>query len=181
MKKKFFLLAFSCLMIIDSFSQEMNWVDSKSKIEFAINNLGITTNGNFKGLTGKINWNPNNLANSYFFANIDASTIDTDLGARDKHLKKEDYLDVIHYPSLSFKTSYIKLLSNGQYLAHGLLTIKNISRNIDLIFTVSKQADGYLFTGELKINRRDFNVGGRSLTLSNEVKIKLSAFAKPLL
>lgn len=180
MIKKIQSVLLGLLIISSCLGQQQEWVDSRSKVEFVINNLGIGTKGDFKGLTGKISWNPANPSASSLQASVDASTIDTDIKARDNHLKKEDYFDVAKYPTLSFKSTAISLQANGQYLAKGILTIKDVAKTIELPFTVNKQADGFLFTGEIKINRRDFKVGGRSLTLSNDVKIKLSVFAKNL-
>jgi polyisoprenoid-binding protein YceI len=60
----------------------------------------------------------------------------------------------------------------------GVITIKNVSREISFPFTHTSKDDGILFKGDFKLNRKDFGVGGNSFSLSDEVSIELSIFAK---
>jgi polyisoprenoid-binding protein YceI len=60
----------------------------------------------------------------------------------------------------------------------GNLIIKGVSKEIKFPFKATPKDDGFLFEGEFKINRRDFKVGGNSLSLSDDVTVSLSVFAK---
>jgi polyisoprenoid-binding protein YceI len=61
---------------------------------------------------------------------------------------------------------------------YGNLTIKGVTKPIEFGFGATPKNGGYLFDGEFKINRRDFGVGGNSVSLSDKLTVTLSVFAK---
>ncbi len=174
-----FLVCLSCLLIaVSSSAQNFVPVDNGSAVKFTIKNLGISTSGTFNGLKGKIIFDASNPAATLFKVTVDAGTIDTDINARDNHLKKEDYFDVNKYPLISF-TSLKMVAGNttGTFIITANITIKGITKEISFPFTAVAKNDGYIFTGNFKLNRRDFNVGGNSITLSNNLTVSLSVYA----
>ena len=135
------------------FAQSYTPVDEGSKVHFVIDNFGIATGGDFTGLSGKIKFDP------------------ADLTATD--------FDVKNYPRLLFKSTRITKTNKDGYLyMFGNITIKGVMKEIQFPFTATPKNGGYLFEGSFKLNRRDFNVGGRSLVLSDELTVSLSIFAK---
>ena len=58
----------------------------------------------------------------------------------------------------------------------GKLTIKNVTREISFPFTVEPREGGYLFNGEFKINRIDYEVG-ESSSVSDNLTVILKVFA----
>lgn len=154
-------------------------IDGSSKVHFVIKNFGIKTGGDFKGLKGTIKFLPANLAASAFDVSIDAATIDTDNESRDGHLKKEEYFDVAKYKTIEFKSTKVTLSSTkGRYYVFGNLTIKGVTKPVEFGFGATQQDGGYLFDGEFKINRRDFGVGGSSVSMSDNLTVSLSVLAK---
>ena len=158
-------------------AQQYKPVDSKSEIQFTIKNFGLNTNGTLNGLKGVINFNPSNLSSASFNVSIDVNTINTGVGMRDNHLKGEDYFNAEKYSTINFVSTGVKT-QNGGYIISGQLTIKGISKFISFPFTAVQQNDGMLFTGDFNINRKDFNVGGSSAVLSNNVDVSLKVFAQ---
>ncbi len=162
-------------------AQAYSPADAGSKVKFVIRNLGFNTGGTFSGLNGKIVFDPVNLLNSDFEVSIDAKTIDTDIESRDNHLRGSEYFDVQQFPKLSFKSTKITKSTSSKYLyMFGIVTIKGVAKEIQFPFKATPAGDGYLFEGEFNLNRRDFGVGGNSLTLADEVKISLAVFARRL-
>ncbi len=154
-------------------------IDEGSKVHFVIRNFGIRTGGDFNGLKGKINFDPKNLLVWTFNVSVDASTIDTDNSSRDGHLKKSDYFDVSKYPTINIVSTKVEATETpGIYLLSANLTIKDVTLPVKFNFKVNKKDDGYLFIGDFDINRRDYNVGGSSISLSDSLNISLSVFAK---
>lgn len=152
--------------------------DAGSSIKFKIKNLGISVSGSFTGLKGKIQFDPANLGASSVEATVDASSVNTGIDLRDDHLRKEEYFNVKNYPQIRFvSTKITKSNKAGIYLVVGNLTIRNVTKENSFPFTASLQNGGYLFKGEFKINRRDFNVGGNSFTLSDKLTVQLSVLA----
>ena len=165
--------------VVTAFGQNYTPTDAGSKVRFVIKNFGINTGGTFEGLAGTITFDPANLANASFNVTVDAKTVDTDLEARDNHLRKEEYFDVEKYPKLSFRSTKITTTNKEGYLyMFGVITIKNISKEISFPFKQTSKDGGILFDGEFKLNRLDFGVGGKSFSMSDELNVELSIFAK---
>lgn len=159
-------------------AQRFTPVDAESAVNFTIKNLGINVTGKFTGLTGSIIFDPENLSESKFSVSVNAASIDTDIKARDNHLKKEDYFYVERYPRISFISKTITKEGAGKYKVTGILEIKGTSKEIDFIFTANLITNGYVFKGGFKMNRKDFKVGGKSLILSDQLSVNLSVTAQ---
>jgi len=172
----------ACYSSIFSFillGQTYTPIDEGSKVHFSIDNFGIATGGDFTGLTGIIKFDPADIPNSDFDVSVDASSVNTDIAARDNHLRKSEYLDVNNYPKLSFKSTKITKTNKDGYLyMFGNITIKGVTKEVKFPFTATAKNGGYLFEGSFKLDRRDFKVGGNSLSLSDELTVSLSIFAK---
>lgn len=154
--------------------------DTGSKIHFVIKNFGIKTGGDFSGLKGSIKFEPNNPAASSFDVTVNSSTINTDNNTRDGHLKKEEYFGVKKYPLIHMVSTKVQGTTvPGRYQFTGNLTIKGITRPITFQFTSMAKDGGYLFTSDIiPLNRRDYNVGGSSISMADELKLSLSVLAK---
>jgi polyisoprenoid-binding protein YceI len=157
-------------------AQQYKLSDEKSEIKFTIKNFGLNVSGSFTGLNGAINFNASNLSASSFNASVDVNTINTGIDLRDSHLKKEEYFNAEKYSTIRFVSTSITGNQNG-YTVSGNLTVKGTTRAVSFPFTVQNQDDGMLFSGSLSIDRKDFNVGGSSAVLSNNVEIHLKVFA----
>ena len=176
MVKYFFTLLICSYSIQTIHAQQLVPADDKSAVIFAIKNFGIKTGGNFKGLSGQIEFDKSSPDNALFNISIDAATVNTDNSSRDNHLRKEEYFDTEKYPKITFRSSKVSGKDNGFTLS-GKLTIKGIEKNISFPFTVTPKDDGFLFEGSFQINRRDFKIGGNSMVLGDEVTVTLSILA----
>ncbi len=165
------------LFVRTSFGQ-IHPVASESSVHFSIKNFGLKTGGVLDPPKGDIQFSPEDLGKSFFHVSIPSASINTDNESRDEHLRNEDYFDVKNYPSIVFTADAISATSKkGLYTAHGTLKIKKTSKPTDLIFTAEKNGEGWLFAGSLKLNRRDFEVGGGS-TVSNELTVDIKVVAR---
>jgi polyisoprenoid-binding protein YceI len=172
----------SCFLLCSQIvvAQTFSPVDEKESVKFIIANLGFDVDGSLKGVKGKIVFDENNLAASSFDVTVDANTINTGNGTRDKHLRGNDYFDVSAHPQLKITSTRVaKSTTAGYYVLFAKLTIKGVTKDISFPFKALAENGGIRFTGSFKIKRRDFGVGGRS-TVSNDVEIKLNVFAKKL-
>src|SRR6185436_19796042 len=176
-KKVFSAIALFC--VVTAFGQNYTPTDAGSKVYFVIKNFGINTGGTFEGVAGSITFDPANLSSASFNVSVDAKTVDTDIEGRDNHLRRAEYFDVEKYPKISFKSTKITTTNKDGYLyMFGVITIKNVSKEISFPFTQTSKDGGILFKGDFKLNRRDFGVGGNSFSLSDDVSIELSIFAR---
>jgi polyisoprenoid-binding protein YceI len=166
------------LMTVTTFAQQYKVTDEGSSVKFRIKNFGIETGGSFKGLQGTVSFDPNDLSKDSFDLSVDANTIDTDNNMRDNHLRKEEYFDVQNYPRIRFVSTGVTVDKNAHFTAAGKLTIKNITREVSVPFTAVQKDSGYVFSGELKFNRKDYKVGGSS-TIGNAVTVQFTVIARP--
>ncbi len=176
-----FLKATSLFLLFANmaFAQSYTTKDDGSKVHFVIKNFGIKTGGDFTGLKGTIVFNPKLLTNSKMDVSIESKTINTDNGARDKHLRKEEYFDVEKFPLISFVSTKITESSAvGRFFVMGNLTIKGITKSIQFGFSATPNETGYKFNGEFELNRRDFTIGGSSMSLSDKLKVVLDITTK---
>jgi|688.fasta_scaffold177324_2 polyisoprenoid-binding protein YceI len=148
-------------------------IHAQSEVSFTINNFGIATKGTFSDLKKNIHWNPQNIATSSLEATVSTATINTGIQARDNHLKKSSYFDIANYPTITMTSTAIKQQADNKYLFEGVLTMKGKREKIQFPFTVKKIEAGNLFEGSFEINRRDFNIGGNSISLSDKVLVYL--------
>lgn len=173
------LLSIFLLTTFYGYSQTLFPVDKGSKVKFTIRNLGMNVTGSFTGLEGKMSFDEKNPGASSFNVSVDVNTINTGIGARNNHLRKEEYFDVKNFPRIRFISTKVTASNKaGTYLLFGKLTIKNTTQDISFPFTATPQDGGYLFNGEFKLNRRDYGVGGSSIVLSDNLTVNLAVLAK---
>jgi len=173
------VLFFSFIMTTAFAATALKPVDADDAVSFTIKNFGLNTNGTLKGLKGSIAWDAANPGAGSFAVSVDVNTINTGVDSRDNHLRKEEYFNVAKYPTLSFSSTSITGTGNGTFNASGTLVLKGVSKTVVIPFTVKPSGKGFLFEGEFAIDRRDYGVGGGSMVLGNEVKIKLKVQANP--
>ena len=178
MKKLILTLAVSTFVSF-LFAQNYTLHEDGSEIKFSIKNFGLTVNGSFKGLKGKISFNPDNLPASLINAGVDVNSINTGNESRDNHLKKEEYFDVEKYPLISFLSTKITSSTKaGTFIIEGKITMKGVTKDLSFPFTATPVNDGYLLGGEFKLDRRDFGVGSKSLVMSDNLTVSFSVLAK---
>ncbi len=134
--------------------------------EFKVKHMMISNvKGQFTAVRGVLVLNETALAESHLEATIDAASINTREAQRDAHLKSADFLDVEKFPTLSFTSTQISRVNEGELDVTGDLTIHGITRKV--VFTVEgpsapgKDPWGNTRMGlsaTTKINRKDFDL-----------------------
>ena len=161
-----------------------------TQVEFSAKHMGImTVKGAFTGLTTDINFNEDDFTASSVDAAIDASTLSTHDNQRDGHLKSADFLDVEHFPTITFKSTRIERAAHDQYRMTGDLTIKNVTRPVSLDVVYSGQAKDPMgnmhagFSAYTTINRKDWGLNWNmaletgGLLVGEDVKLALEVEA----
>ena len=149
--------------------------ETKSVVNFSVSNLGINTvNGTFTGMKGVVKFDPANPAQSRFETSVSAATIHTGNEERDAHLKNEDFFEVEKYPIIRFQSQNIKKSGTG-YEVSGTLTIKDVSQQVAIPFSVKKSGSETTLTGNLKVNRKEYGLGSSygSFMIGSEIKVQI--------
>lgn len=98
------------------------------------------------------------------YAEIKAASIDTGIPMRDNHLRSHDFLDVEHYPLISFTSSRFRRTGSDTWVMSGELSLHGQSRSVDLEVTYGGfGADPWggvraAFHAETLLHRHDFAI-----------------------
>jgi len=103
-----------------------------SVAEFKVKHMMISNvKGQFAKVSGVLTLDESpHLANSRVEALIEAASIETRDAQRDAHLKSADFLHAEKFPTLSFKSTRIRLVRDGELAVEGDLTIRGITRKV---------------------------------------------------
>ena len=173
MKWHFRLLVFAllgCMYLISPFqAQAQKWqIDTNhSSIYFEVRHTFVPVRGLFEDFTGTVDFDAadQKLKNVDFQVQVDS--INTNITKRDNHLRSDDFFAAREYPQMSFSSSRIQEVEDGRYLAQGQLTIKDVSKEMEIGIEFLGMKDNPLrknqkvagFVAEFSIDRLDFNVG----------------------
>lgn len=162
------------LLIFFSLSVLLSAQEIPGEVDFEIRNIGLNVSGSFTEVSAMIEFDPTRLGQSELEGQVKVESIKTGIGRRDRHLLEESYFDNANFPEISMKGKSVKRLKDNAYLGKFAVTIKGQTQEEDILFTVTQNENGdQEFSGEFEINRLDYGVGGKSLTMSNTVKVKL--------
>ena len=101
-------------------------------------------------------------------------------------MRSPDFFDAARFPTITFKSDRIIANTAGRYTAHGILTIRGVSKNITLPFSITdkiKDPWGNTRRGveaSLKLNRIDYGVAWNAktteggLVVGHDVNVELT-------
>jgi polyisoprenoid-binding protein YceI len=149
------------------FSQEWRVDGSHSSIRFEIKHFFTPVSGTFDSFGSTIVFDPENLGESNISATIIAASINTKNDRRDGDLRSPVFFDVENHPTITFESAQIEQTGENTYMAYGVLSIKEVSTDFELPFTLLGMADhprreGVTVAGissTFTINRTDFAIG----------------------
>ncbi|MGX7681415.1 YceI family protein [Jatrophihabitans sp. DSM 45814] len=159
-----------------------------SHVGFVIKHMMVSkVRGRFGSFTGTIVTAPDPLASSVTVS-IDASTIDTDNGMRDDHIRSADFFEVENHPTIDFVSTGIRF-EGGEFYIDGNLTIRGVTKPVTLTtetpeFGPNPQGGTKAgFSATTEVNRTDFGVSyngpipGGGVALGEKVQIVLEVEA----
>jgi polyisoprenoid-binding protein YceI len=104
-----------------------------SSAQFSVRHMMISNvRGAFAAVKGTVVYDPENPSQSTIETEIDAGTISTLDAQRDVHLKSGDFLDVEHYPAITFKSKKVEPAGSDELKVTGGLTIHGVTRDVVL-------------------------------------------------
>ena len=136
-----------------------------SELGFKIRHLMISNvSGNFNKFDIDVETDNDDFENAKINVGIDVDSINTNNEQRDTHLRNADFFETGKYPKVEFRSTKIKRNGADEFELQGDLTIKGITRPVQLSLEYSGLAKdpwgnlkaGFTLTG--KINRKDFGI-----------------------
>jgi polyisoprenoid-binding protein YceI len=137
-----------------------------SSAQFAVRHLGLSTvRGAFSKLSGTVSLDDQDITKSTVEVTIDVNTVDTREPDRDKDLRSERFFDVVHFPTMTFKSKKVEQVAPGKLRVTGDLTIhgttKEVVLDVDGLTAPVKDPWGnqrVAASATTKINRQDYGV-----------------------
>ena len=182
--KKLLILLLLAVTSLTGFAQTI-WKADKAhtQIKFDVTHMGISTvSGAFTEFEASITATKEDFSDAVFNFTAKATSVNTGIEQRDKHLRSADFFDVEQFPDMSFKSTKLEKISDRKYKLSGNLTLHGITKPVQLELwhrgTITnpkskKQVAGFNVSGTL--NRSDFAFGTKFPTQMLGEEIKISA------
>jgi polyisoprenoid-binding protein YceI len=183
-------LVFAAAALLFASAQAVTYTVDKahSEADFTIRHMAISNvHGAFGNISGTVVYDPSDVTKSSVDATIDVTTVDTGVAQRDTHLKSADFFDVTKFPTMTFKSTFVKADGSGFDLM-GNLTLHGVTKPVTLkVDAPSKEQPGMRpgtfargFEGTTTINRKDFGLvwngtlKSGDAVIGDEVKIDIN-------
>jgi polyisoprenoid-binding protein YceI len=168
--------------------RSIEWeIDSAhSAINFTINHFFTPVDGTFEDYDATVMFNPDDLENSMIDVTIPVSSINTRNDRRDGHLQSEDFFNAERWPNISFTSNSIESRGDNQFVAIGEMTIRDVTREFELPFTLQGMMDHPMqenttvagIVANAQLMRTDYGVGvgdwAATAVVGDEVDITLN-------
>ncbi|MDH4571471.1 polyisoprenoid-binding protein [Salinicola acroporae] len=139
----------------------------------------------FSDVTGTIQFDEDNVANSHVEVTIPVKTVDTKVPALNEEFLGSEYFDVAQYPDATFKSTEIESMGDDRYDVHGDLTLKDVTKPVVLHATLNGVGEHPMakvpalgFDAETTIQRSDFGLDQYVPNVSDDITIRLSSEAE---
>ena len=133
-------------------------------VSFKVRHILTPVQGYFRQFEGTFDYDPEKPDTWKTETTIQAASIDTNVAARDKHLRSADFFDVEKYPTITFKSTGVTDVTPTGAKLSGILTMHGIEKPV----TLDLEIQGIVkdpwnntiasFTATTKINRKDFGI-----------------------
>jgi polyisoprenoid-binding protein YceI len=100
-----------------------------TQVNFSAKHMMVTTvRGTFHDVDGTIELDESDPTRSRGEFRVGAASVDTNFGARDAHLRSADFFDAEGFPDITFVSTEITQVGDGQFKVTGDLTIRGTTR-----------------------------------------------------
>jgi polyisoprenoid-binding protein YceI len=166
-----FMLAF---FLLPSWLWAQTWVFDSGRIRFNIRNAGMKVEGEFSGLKATLDFQESQAEKTRIEGYVEASSIRTGIGLRDRHLRGKDYFDAAAHPQISMKLQKMEK-SGNQFSGLFLLSMKGKTKEVRIpVQFIKESKTASSLQTKFTLNRLDFGIGNSSWTLADEVAVDVS-------
>ena len=132
---------------------------AKSQLKFTGTQAGAPFSGKFARWEAQISFDPANAAAGHALVIIETASAATGDVQKDEALPQADWFNAKAFPQARFEAKSFKPLGNDRYEAAGSLSIKGVTKDVTLPFTLQISGDKAHMVGHLDIERTDYHVG----------------------
>ena len=134
-------------------------------ILFSAKHMMVTTvRGKFTDVSGTIELNEADPTASQAQIQVRTASVDTGFGARDTHLRSDDFFGADTYPEITVVSTAIRPKNGNHYVVTADVTIRETTKSVDFdvefldFFPGMDGARHAGFTATAKVNRKDWDL-----------------------
>jgi cytochrome b561 len=142
---------------------------ARSRIAFSVEQVGKIASGRIARWTGTIVLDPADLGAARIDIRMDMRSATTGAKDVDDMMQGAAFLDATRQPEARFTSDKVGARGGDRYEARGKLTIRDVTRDVTLPFTLRIQGSQASARGTLEIKRLDFGVGRNEWATTNYV------------
>jgi polyisoprenoid-binding protein YceI len=152
-------------------------------VGFSIAHFFTKVPGYFGKVKGTIVVDRDHLENSTVEAVIEVASITTNTKMRDDDLRSTNFFAASQFPAMTFKSSAWKSTGDNTYAVTGVLTMKNVAKEVVLKVTslgFGPGMKGAAISGweaKLTLDRRDFDITADQGAVGNSVDVLINVEA----
>ncbi|MEM9013675.1 MAG: YceI family protein [Pseudomonadota bacterium] len=137
------------------------WIvnSDESRLGFSATQNNEAFDGEFESFRAEIDFDPDDLENARISVAVDMTSAKTGDRQRDSALPGGDWFKAREFPEAEFLSTDITRSADGNYTANGSLTIRDMTKEISLPFSLAIDGDVADAAGEITLVRTDFGVG----------------------
>ncbi|CEG58320.1 YceI family protein [Legionella fallonii] len=156
--------------------------DQHTYVLWHINHLGFSTQAGKWYAKGFVILDKEQPKNSKVEATIDVSSVSTGLPELDKHLKSPLFFDTDKYPTATYVSNKVDVLSKTSAKVQGVLTLHGVSKLVTLMVTLNKVGKNPItdkisvgFSAKTDIKRSDFGINTLLPDVGDNVSLEIGA------
>jgi polyisoprenoid-binding protein YceI len=135
-------------------------VHAGSSIKFFVK-ASVNVSGSFDKWNAGLTFASTNATTGVLDIRIQAGSVDTGSGLKNRKLRGEDFFYVEKNPLITFRSKKIVQLSPTQFEVDGVFTIRGVTRPEKLTLTVADAGSGSgSIKGTMSFNRKDYGIIG---------------------
>ena len=106
-----------------------NLDSAHTQVNFSAKHMMVTTvRGTFHDVDGTIELDESDPTRSHGSFRVATASVDTNFAARDNHLRSADFFDAEQYPYITFTSTAITRVKDGEFEVTGDLTIRDVTK-----------------------------------------------------
>jgi len=170
-------LALGSLTSVNAAVETYNIDPVHTWVGFTIAHFFTKVPGYFSKVKGTIVVDRDHLENSTVEAVIEVASITTNTKMRDDDLRSTNFFAAAQFPSMTFKSESWKSTGDNTYAVTGMLTMKNVAKEVVLKVTslgFGPGMKGAAISGweaSLTLDRRDFDIAADQGLIGNNVDV----------
>ncbi len=151
-------------------------VPEKSEIRFVAKQMNVPTEGRFRKFNAAIQFDLARPEAAKAQIEVELGSIDMGSEEGETEVKRKPWFFIESFPKANFSGSGAKALGGGKFEMPGKLSIKGLSRDVSLAFSVRQEAGNLVAEGSYPLKRLDFKIGEGAWsdtdTVANEVLVR---------